>query len=76
MNNYTQQVINAYHHPALSDVVEGQFDEARARKIVMATLPNGPYEFNSAKDYKHVDWKEVAELFNSMASMKRRAGIL
>jgi hypothetical protein len=71
MNNHTQQVINAFHAPALRDVIEGQFDEHRAKKIVLATLPNGPYEFNSAKEYKEVDWRQVAQLFNDMVRLKR-----
>ena len=72
MNPRTQQVINAFHSPVLSGLIEGQFDEFRAKKIVLAELPNGPYEFNSAKEYKEVDWKQVAQLFNDMAGLKRR----
>jgi hypothetical protein len=71
MNNVTQYVINAFNHPALRDLVAERFDQHRAKKIVLAALPNGPYEFQSPKEYKEVDWNVVAQVFNQRVSMAR-----
>ncbi len=62
-NNKGYKVIKSYKEPIFSST---------AQNMVLEIFPNGTPDMKSKEDYKKVNWRDIAEVFEGLSRYKNK----